>query len=349
MSITKDSLNIPQGFFNPKFRVKNENGRNLLQGFNSVTNEMILFDIDSAKFFFKLKLNERFDNEGMGRLTQFDIYKQDTIFVVTEDHILILNDSGRIIYDKDLTVPVRDNKGEEIVFWDHFGYYPLFFDPKKQDLYLKTICNCEFTKQKYFERKVEAKLHLRTGNIDLLDYSFPQRHRVVSYGQSVFPFREVNGANNIISFESHDSLWVYDRDSDELKKYFARSRFQESDFIPFDSSFNGDLERLKEHLTINPLYEKILFDKFRNIYYRFYLKELPLKNEQGIYSNLLDRDLVIMVLDKDFNILDEKNVGHSILWYYSFVTEKGLYIRNKNASEHVKSGDYEHFTVFSWN
>src|SRR6266487_5198360 len=75
----------------------------------------------------------------------------------------------------------------------------------------------------------------------ILNYHFPERYHGAFYGQNVFPFRTVNGPFHIISFESDDSLYVFNNSLNSLKKYPCRSRYQRMDFISFDTSFyNSD-------------------------------------------------------------------------------------------------------------
>ncbi len=57
-----------------------------------------------------------------------------------------------------------------------------------------------------------------------------------------------------------------------------------------------------------------------------------------------------MVLNKDFKIIQERNIGSSYLWYYSFVTPKGLYIQKKLETLPPNANPkYAYFSVFSWN
>lgn len=350
VQLTEDSLLIDKSLFNGKFRVKSISGGSYFQGYNKERNEIFLIELDSSKTIFKVKPDINFADSIAGRLVQFDIYKVDSIFIVTENNIFIVNEVGKIIYDKNLSIPMKDKDGVEIVFWDNDNQFPLQYNSEKSELLLRTICNCSYMLPEYFHRKIEAKLSLKDDKIDLVNYTFPETHRKFSYGQAVFPFREVRGDLSIVSFQSDDSLYVFDRMTGEQKKYYCRSRYQKSDFIPFDTLYRDDLERVKEHLTVSPLYQKIMFDRFKNIYYRLLLREQSLKDEKGVYASIFSKDLIVMVLDKDFKVVAERNIGNSYSWFYSFVTEKGLYIRRNNSSRPVRSNNkYEYFTIFSWN
>lgn len=346
---TEDSIAIEKTLLNRTSRFKNISNKNFLQSYNRETNEILLVDINSSKTIFKVVPQINFSDDSIGRFIQFDIYKPDSTFIITENRVFIINSIGEIIYNKNLNIPVKD-RGVEVVFWDNDNQFPLYYDSLKKELLLRAMCNCYYMESKYFQRKVEATLNLGTGEIAFLNYSFPRRYLEHSYGQAVFPFREVNGPLNVISFQNEDSLYVFNRETNHLAAFTCKSSYQGIDFIPFDTSYQDDIERIKEHLTVSPMYQKIIFDKFRNVYYRFFIKEQPLKNSSGIYHGLFDRDIIIMVLTKDFKIISEKNIGNSYLWYYSFVSEKGLHIRKYVKDKLINTDEkYQYFTIFSWN
>ena len=57
-----------------------------------------------------------------------------------------------------------------------------------------------------------------------------------------------------------------------------------------------------------------------------------------------------MVFDENFKLITEKNIGNSYLWYYSFVSPKGLYIRKAIFDKKTRQNqEYDHFSVFSFN
>jgi hypothetical protein len=339
---TEDSLTV-----NPLLFVS---GVTFLESYDKQTNEISLRKLGTNSPSLSVVPRVDFKNDNIGDLIQFDIYKSDSIFVVTENSILIVNDSGQIIYNRNLLPFVKDNEGIEVVFWDNSNQYPLYFDSLRKELYLKTTCSCYFMEPKYFARSIEAKLNILSGKIDFLPYTFPERYRHNFYGQAVFPFREINDSLNIVSFQNEDSLYVFNRETNRLKSYKCKSHYQQANFIPFDTVYKNDLERIKEHLIVSPMYQKILYDKYKKVYYRFFWKEQSLKDSNGVYRGIFDRDLIIMVLNEDFRILGEKNIGHSYLWYYSYVSQKGLHIRKAVNDKSVRLNQkYEYFTIFSFN
>lgn len=250
----------------------------------------------------------------------------------------------------DLSTPIRNDQGQEILFWDNDNQFPLHYLSQTKELIVKTICNCSFSDKEYFQVRLEAVINLETGDVNQLDYSFPQNHREHSYGQSVFPYRVIRDSLHIISFQSNDSLFVYNRNSNRLIRYFGKSRYQSADFIPFDTSYKEDLERMREYLVVSPIYQKLLYDPYKKLYYRFFVEEQPLMNDSGVINSIFTKDVILMVFNEDFEIIGEKNIGTSYSCFFSFVTPRGLYIRKYDTrSSSDQNPRNEKFTIFSWN
>src|SRR5947207_8174142 len=171
-----------------------------------------------------MKLNISFSDTAIGWLFQFYFHTPDSIFLLTENWLLIIDTAGLLKYKKYTANPLKDADGGEVYLMDVSNQFPLFFDASKQDLYLHIMCNCGFKDPTFYAKRVEAILHLANGEITILNYHFPERYHQHFYGQNVFPFRTVNGPLHIVSFESDDSLYVFNTSLNSLKKYPCRSR-----------------------------------------------------------------------------------------------------------------------------
>ncbi len=349
MSVYRDTLQIKESSFNSKCRVKPIVNTVYFQGYENLENKITLIEIDSSKEVFSVHPRIDFSEEGAGRFVQFDIYKIDSIFIVTENNVFIINAAGSVIYKKDLTEPVTDDNGNTYRLWDNDNLFPLEYNPGKGELLIHAICNCSFFDKRYMDGKVQAGLNIKDGGIKFYDYGFPDSYKLNSFGQAVFPFKTVNGILDIISFPCDDTLYIFNRKTEQMQKMPARSKYQKSNFIPFDTTSSGDMERMREYLTVIPMYPRILYDKYRNRYYRFFQKEQSLKDDKGEYAELFDKDLIVMVLDSNFKIIHEENLGKTYFGYYSFVSSKGLYILKYDKTEQNSDKEYSIFSVFNWN
>jgi len=118
----------------------------------------------------------------------------------------------------------------------------------------------------------------------------------------------------------------------------SKSKYQKSEIQVLDEEHRDDINKRIEHLAVSPLYQKIIFDPFRNVYYRFYLNGQPLQNDDGTFNVYGNKELIVMVLDRSFSTISELNLGEGYLWFYSFVTPRGLYIlKDERATNSMKS------------
>src|SRR5436189_6251679 len=101
---------------------------------------------------------------------------------------------------------------------------------------------------------------------------------------------------------------------------------KKTEIKPFDTLNQEDLNLVANHLITSPLYLKIMYDKYKKLYYRFYLDAVELERD-GKYSTYGDKDLYLIVYDSDFKILKEIKLDKDHFWQYSFVTRNGLYIQ----------------------
>ena len=349
-TVSEDSFRVNPLLLNGKSLIKNIADENYLQSYDEKENSISFWKFGAAAPLFTIKPHLNFDDDRIGKLIQFDIYKRDSIFIVTENYIFLLDKNGEISFKKDISNSVLDDTGHQVVFLDNSNQYPLYFDSTKNDLYIRCSCNCYFMEPEFFQTRVEARFNLKDEKFSFLKYGFPEKYRHHFYGQLVFPFREINKQLNVISFQCDDSIYVYDRETNTIKSYKGKSTYQKEPFLTFDTSYKEDIERLKEHLIQTPVYQKILFDKYKNLYYRFFWNSQSLISSSGQYHGIFDRDLILMVFDKNFKLIAEKNIGNSYLWYYSFVSPKGLYIRKAIFDKKTRQNqEYDHFSVFSYN
>lgn len=348
MHVYNDTLQINESLFNSKSRVKAISNNIYFQGYKKPENRIVLIDIASSKEVFSIMPQIDYSDDVAGRFIQFDIYGLDSIFVITENNIFIINAAGKIIYNKKVNDPIVDDNGYDYRLWDNDNLFPLEYNTNSKELLIRAIGNCSFLDPGYTRRRIEVALNLTDNTIRFYSYGFPDSYRQNYFGQAVFPYRVVNGVYDIVSFPYDDSLSVFNRQTGEFKRKECRSKFQEIDFIPYDTAFSYDIERMKEHHTVLPMYPRILYDKYKNRYYRFFQKEQLLKDAKGEYRELFVKDLIIMILDNNFNVLHEENLGNAYFGYYSFVSPKGLYIWKYEKSEKNIYKDYSVFSVFNW-
>ena len=177
-----------------------------------------------------------------------------------------------------------------------------------------------------------SSLDLRTGKIDqtLINYPpiFNQDIKNLAGGHE-FGYDYNNKEDRLVcSFYGYDSLMVVNKMCD-IQWYDGKSRYLKT--IRPQLAEAGNLIRTVTRFREKPLYTHVMYDRYRNVYYRF--AELPyeLKADESPFEDPKGREFSVIIFDKDFQIIGEtKFPGNKYFYKMSFVGRDGLYISENN-------------------
>lgn len=136
----------------------------------------------------------------------------------------------------------------------------------------------------------------------------------------------------IISFPASHSLWVYDLDNlEHSKSFYAGSQFVESTkYLRSSKMLQIDAETKVKHFAETPSYSRIIFDPFRDVYYRIAEKET-------VYEGMVgwSKEISVIILSKSFKIIGETFIGRCLnnYKYAIYVDENGLNIPIKSSED----------------
>ena len=199
----------------------------------------------------------------------------------------------------------------------------------------------------YFDQRVASKkkrdlpnypifaaLDLNTGELDWASLNFPTTfngdYSHIQSGDSFTYDYNYKDDRLVCSFIESDSIMVTD-DLSTVKWYNAKSRFLDS-MIPYINDPTEDVYDLirKEE---KPKYWHLMYDKYRDVYYRFAEMPCELAENEDPYDEFAPRarEFSVIILDKDFRIIGEtKFPGKKYFYKMSFVGRDGLYISENN-------------------
>ena len=177
-----------------------------------------------------------------------------------------------------------------------------------------------------------SSLDLRTGKIDQLFINYPpifdQNITNLAGGHEFGYDYNYKEDYLVCSFYGYDSLMVT-YNMQDVRWYNGRSRYLKS-IRPYLAEA-GNLTRTLTRFRENPLYPRVLYDKYRNVYYRFAEMPYELKQNESPFDDPKGREFSVIVFDKDFNIIGEtKFPGNKYFYKMSFVGRDGLYISENN-------------------
>lgn len=146
----------------------------------------------------------------------------------------------------------------------------------------------------------------------------------------LIPSFTINSQEDIIvSFPASDSIRIYNSDLRYTSHYAGYSKT-----IHPKPSDNALID--KEHLLKNYCYVNILYDPWRELYYRIVALPIADDNTQPSPGQALPRPLAIVLLDKYFNKIGEYNIDDYCGSYsQAFVSKKGLHIHSYSDDDDI--------------
>ena len=101
-----------------------------------------------------------------------------------------------------------------------------------------------------------------------------------------------------------------------------------------------DPEEEIEYFRENTTYANVLYDKYRELYYRIVEKSTPMP---GVNLSNKAKKLSVMILSRDFDTLGETDLAESFdagFRYSAFVSEEGLNIQLLTSEDELSFATY---------
>ena len=291
--------------------------------------ELILFDLEKEDVHKRIPLTY----EALPAITGLKSLNGSQSFLTFRHNrfrFSIIDGEGKML--KDFSTEPRDNMFICSLGGISYGYMPSFVI----DSVLYFSASLQYREggiktHHWKEFPLFTSLDLRNGDIDwYMNYPSIFDHDVENpAGGYEFTYDYNYQQNRLVcSFIGYDSLMVTD-DLHHMRWIDGKSRYLESrrPYVPE----SGNPEQSFTKLTEMGGYLHLMYDKYRDVYYRFV--EHPCKLGFGEYwmNDPKAREFSIIIFDKDLNIIGEtKFPGNKYFNKMSFIGRDGLYISENN-------------------
>lgn len=321
-----------------------KDGREYLTFQNGKENEILFYDMNTCQLSFRVK--PKMDgNNGVGRFLGYYIQNLDSIYLTNYDfQEIAMIDRNAIVKDK-----IGYEKAEDKTELSFFCFITHMYRPATvigRKMYMYSGPN------RWVENApVTTVLDLDSKSIKALFFTYPKYagsdNKQKQYGWENEYSRCFDGKRFIYSFFYEENLYVTTSvDHDSIYRIKAKSRY--IDRVNWPPEYGYDFERLCE----DPQYGNILYDKYRNVYYRIaYPKtEIDWKKEKVRSMELLEyggKNFSIIILDKNLNYIGETKFPDYI---YNpkliLIREDGVYISDSHYMNPNFSDDVLSFQCF---
>lgn len=324
------------------FPFTDETGKEYLTFQNQDQNEILFYDMNSRKLEFKVKPAYEGPN-GVGQVLGYYVHTIDSIFLTISgtNEIVLVNRNAEI---KDKINYERAEDGTLLTDFCSISsvYQPIIMIDK--EMYIMSGCN------RWLEKDpISAVINMEDKTIHAFPYYYPSflgaDNKAKRAGIEEHLSRCFDGKHFVYSFHFDETIYIASQDHDSIKEVKVKSKYIDKVRL-LDDYGNLTITDACE----NPNYGNLLFDKYRNVYYRIAYPETEIEKEvKGLELLQYGRkNFSIIILDKNFNI-----IGETLFPDYTynstvmFVREDGLYISDSHYLNPDYSDDQLSFKCFT--
>ena len=316
-SIDTDTKNHPYHYS----IYKDTNGTEYFTFQNSDENSILFYDLNTQKLAFKINPPKE-GNNGVGRFYGYHIHTMDSIYLMDRyaHHIYIINRNCQII-DK-----IENNNQEE----QKMFYY--ITNPFKSPIIINDILFvCSEPNRLLDFAPVTVAINIQTKEKKALPFAYPHYSgmdvKLKKYGLENDYSRCFDGKRFIYSFHYDENLYVATPTHDSIQKVPAKSKYIDKVQLP------DELKATVEDFCVNAWYNNLLYDPYREVYYRITHPASTLDKEYNPMDIISfgRKNFSILILDKDFNLLGETlSPNYTYNPQIMFIRPEGLYISDSH-------------------
>jgi hypothetical protein len=309
------------------------------------TNSLQIYDLQDQKLAKELFFDFEGPN-GIGDLFSFHIQSMDSIFLFTApfgSRFFMVDSDGEIKKRIDYQIP--EGQGS---FFVHNAY--MLSPPVIQGGLLAANTRFsanirEVTQALLSSKNIGIEVDLNTGESKPIAHFFPSDY--LASGQKMLDLSRAQGKDKIVySFFGDHQLYYSSAFDFPLSPIQASSSYLENSMPVFQSDSPSEL--ILQYNLASSRYGSLLYDSFRNVYYRFAFPTIPDVTEEDLRNlRTAPGPFVVMVFDENLKLLTEKLFeAGTYLPDNSFVGEKGLYLSINHPDNPQNKEDQMVFELF---
>lgn len=304
---------------------------------------LLVYDIASSKVIRSIPLPK--DKSLKSNTFNYVFINTDSIYVIPFMHqkaksILLIDSKGNLKKEIDAG-KVKDLNQEQISCIFCNGNLPMYY---QHQLFLPNRSIYSATSTQYYDKlhTFQIQIDLQTEEYKLIEGKYPDLYSGSLWNREYFAEMDAEG-RLIMSFASSPQLVVKDIKKNSQERLIDASSKFFDEVKPLDSW--EDWEVKKTYHLQEAYYQYIVYDKYRQVYYRFAFLPTNWENSKGSKQEKeeYDKPFSIIILNKYFQIIGETRfAGGSYVNGAFFVGKAGLYLLDRQTflGESSKKGIY---------
>lgn len=304
--------------------------------------EILVYDLETQELVKKIHYQMEGEN-GVGYIYSF--YPLDFKHIYIASSMLpevYLTDSAGHICDKIKFCNMINGEKLAPVFLDVITYKPMYV----------------LHDSLYFSQPINPSLGHEYWKHSPVGFVFDQKRREITptplvyhrsnYSENLYQSASIgarkvsgvfNGTSFVYAFDFQDSIYQLSRDFKTMTRILAKSKYikePEGELLSSDV----DIEQMSKRACELPSYGNIVYDPYREVYYRFAFPAVEMGKERS-YMDIYHsgrKQFSIIILDKELKVIGETLFPeYTYNPYLFFVREDGLYL----CASHFKRTDYD--------
>lgn len=292
--------------------------------------EILFYDMDSQQLVKRIDIQRT----GPNAIAMFGHYVKDLnhIYITStgQQSLFLVNDKGEILKSYDYSL---SDKGEPLsyVFSASYSHNPLVFYGFSIHLPQRMI-HYEMSGDDWLATPICAVMDTLSGVSKILPLKYPllfQEKSLINSSINVGYSFDFDGTNFIYSFMKSDSI-IVTSDHVSSRKYAAKSRYLSK--VKCIPNGGDGIEAGERSLCEQEMYWHFVYDKYRDVYYRFAFSSCDFDSKTDVMElEGIRQEFSVIVMNKDFQVIKEVRFPkNKYLPKMFFVGKKGLYISENN-------------------
>ncbi len=316
-----------------------ENDIAYLAGYNSFNHTVDVFDLAKNEFRHHIQLVHQGPN-AVGEIEGLFWHTSDSIFAYAMNTLSIINKAGDLVDRIPLIGP-----NPEVAYVNNL-YFRTIYNKERNVVYFFNLTPAD-KKAMYLNAPLISELHLSTKRLEDLPITYSQYYKKNNGALGFLSWVnlwETMDQKIIYNFQYESNVYSYDMDSEKVKNYGAKT--EEFSNLSGLVRTNEEGEVWVSHALENTHFFPVIYDKYRNLHYRFNWGNIPSSQEDSHNSSFMDKPLSVTVLDAGFNwVMEIRLPDNTININTWFVSKEGLYMSPTHPNKTDVKLDYLEFYI----
>jgi hypothetical protein len=310
------------------------NGKDFVSYLNLSDSSIEIFDLNAKEIFKKFPLRHmKLERDSFGEITAIYFHTLDSLFILQDLQISLWN--GTI-----LTNSWKINTETDSMCLYVYDDNPVTYNPIINSLViLHTCCWCTADSTEFFSTSPIAYYHIDNKNVTTPKIGYSKLYLDDYYGFKRRLSISHKDSLTYISYIIDPNIYIINNNTGVQKIVGGRSNYQKNPAKPIPLKNKDNTEKKLIDIRHDFWYGEIIYDKHRNLYYRFFDLEMPLKNSKGKYNKMTDKERILMVFNDKFELVNEIRFPSKVA-SIAYVAKDGLYVLKLNEFSKWKGPRY---------